>query len=127
MKINEKGLGEIIDEAITLSFKIVSGIKTEESAIRFIAISEFITSQVEKNPSLAETAGIVVLILSNATCWFCQDKIMSTKDNFKVAEYAKRAQELNVSRNKLIGLLNKGQGIITEKSYNTNGDSNGKQ
>ena len=114
MNANERGLGEIIDEVITLTFKITNHIDSEKAAKRLESLIAYLSKQ-NLHP---DAWNIIALICVNATCWMAQD-IVSTeglKDE-DVATYAKIAQDSNKARNALINTINKDVGIVTEKSY----------
>lgn len=111
MKVNERGLGDILDEACTLAFKITHDIKTEYSIDRFTAIVEYL-----KDTKMSDETKLgFALILVNSLCWMAQDKIKKDSDN--AGMWATVAQDMNKQRNLLMGELNGGAGIVTEKSY----------
>lgn len=111
MKINEKGWGEIIDECLTLAFKVTHG--NQNAVDRLDAISNYVADKLGENHNLSK---IIDLMIINAYCWNFQDKIKSD-DEEEALWSAKMAQKFNKTRNQVIGQLNGKKGIVTEKTY----------
>jgi hypothetical protein len=111
MKVNERGLGDILDEACTLALKVSHNIKDDYSTARFNNILDYL-KEIKMND---ETRLGFTLLLVNSMCWLAQDNIKRDSEN--AAMYAVIAQEMNKQRNLLMGELNGGAGIVTEKSY----------
>ena len=114
MKVNERGIGDLIDEAITLSFKVTHG--SEKALDRLDAISNFIAKKYGVNHNLSK---IIDLLIINAYCWKCQDEVslIETTPFGDYVESALMAQKFNKTRNQVIGQLNGNKGIVTEKTY----------
>lgn len=70
-----------------------------------------------------KTLGMLVdeLITTNLKCWFSQEEVMTENDPIKIANAAKRAQELNGRRNQLIRAIDALNGneqfSYTSKTY----------
>jgi len=76
------------------------------------------TKFAEKTPAIMMDE----LFTVNMKLWFEQEKLLSSpKGSGEADEHAKKAQELNAKRNRLMrgldGLLNFSEGTLTEKSY----------
>ncbi len=112
--VAQKQIGELIDELITLSFKITNGVNVEKSMDRSGDIGHYLIDiGIDK-----DVMNVLALLSCNAACWYSQDQIMNKENTPKeVAEFAYDAQSMNKDRNKLINIINKNNGIVTEKSY----------
>lgn len=113
MEIDKRGLGEIIDEGITLAFKICNGL-TEEALPRMHEILKYLNDNLGSDNKTAQT---IYLLLTNACCWSSQERVCKSTDSVIIAESAKSAQSFNKIRNELIGKLNDNKGIVTIKTY----------
>lgn len=113
-----KGLGELLDEAVTLCLKYTHT-KNKAHIERANDIMNHIRGRTgSDNQTVLGFVLLLQLMIVNSGCWSAQDKIMEEKEPKKTAEWAKAAQNLNKIRNFLIGIMNdNGNGIVTEKTY----------
>lgn len=110
MSVEQRGIGEILDEACTLAIKISHDISRDKCKDRFLEIMDY----VEKTDKLTtQTKAVIMLLFANSTCWLAQDLIKGEHGHY----FAMWAQELNKVRNSAIGELNEGKGIVTDKTY----------
>ncbi len=111
--ISKRGLGELIDEYATLTFKVIANVGGSKTFDRLEELNTYLIKKIDHK--LMYT---LLLFSTNAACWAAQeiicDKSQSNEDIAKAATYA---QQLNRMRNQIIGSLNDGKGIVTEKSY----------
>lgn len=106
--VDIKGIGELTDEGMTLCFRfLVNGDKKS-----FKRVKKILSKMLERNGA---TQGFwtLYLALANSLCWYAQEQVMT--DNS--VRWARTAQKANKFRNKIMGKLNKGRGIITSKTY----------
>lgn len=114
----KRGLGEIVDEIITLSFKMITKTNPSQTVNRLAQLNKYMEDEncpIKSNLELYHALG---LMMANASCWLSQDCIMDKNiPESSIVLFAKEAQRMNSERNKLIGLINKGSGVVTSKSY----------
>lgn len=115
MGVETKGLGELIDEGITLSFKLIVT-KDENYLDRISEILEYLIEKHSENNEALNKITVLALAMSNAICWNAQE-LVSSKNVLESSIWANVAQHSNKMRNILIGELNGGEGIITKKTY----------
>lgn len=113
MNANERGLGEIIDELVTLSFKITHRVDVDRSCDR----SNLLLDYIDKTELSLDAKLVLTLMMTNAACWVCQDEVTSGGNAERVAALAVEAQRANKLRNLIMGEFNKNEGIVTKKSY----------
>lgn len=114
-----KSTGQIADELTISVIKAENGIDTADRVIRLKVV---LNERVKDLTGLKDFADLLALLENvNRDCWDAQDVIMAASDYTTVAIHAKKAQQLNARRNRLIRdidtLMNELDRSYLEKNY----------
>ncbi len=103
--VTRKTEGELIDEFITLAFKVTHDIEVSKILPKMIQITKALKGKIPKH-----SYDVLQLLISSSFCWMSQDKINGPEG----LKFAKKAQESNKLRNKFMKRLGTN---TTEKTY----------